>query len=87
MLDHDHSTGAIRATLHSSCNSLLGKVENNHKRYGVSNLAAFLSGVAGYLATHAVNITGQLHSTHKSEDEKRLLKNKRARTARALKAT
>lgn len=77
----------MRGTCCSGCNALLGKVENNFKRYGVKNLAAFLNGVAPYLATHAINTTGFLHPTHKSDDEKRLLKNSRARKARASKAT
>lgn len=85
VLDHDHSTGAVRATLHSGCNSLLGKIENNYRRYGVTNLAAFLSGVASYLQRHTTNQTGLLHPTHKDDEEKRLLRNKRARVSRAAK--
>lgn len=83
VLDHDHSTGAVRAVLHSGCNALLGKVENNHRRYGVASLAAFCSGVAGYLQAHVTNRTGLLHPTHKTEDEKRLARNAKARRARA----
>ena len=85
VLDHDHSTGAVRATLHAGCNSLLGKVENNYKRYGVTNLAAFLAGTAAYLQRHTTNQTGLLHNTHKSEDEKRVLRNAKARATRAAK--
>jgi hypothetical protein len=83
VLDHDHSTGAVRATLHSGCNALLGKVENNYKRYGVVNLAAFLNGVAAYLQRHVTNQTGLLHSTYRTQEEKRLLTNERARKKRA----
>ena len=85
VLDHDHSTGAVRATLHRGCNALLGKIENNHKRYGVVNLAAFTNGVAAYLQYHMTNQTGWLHPTHKSEDEKRIRRNTLARKARATK--
>lgn len=85
VLDHDHSTGAVRAVLHRGCNSLLGKLENNAPRYGVKNIGTFTSGVATYLRTHLVNITGLVHPTHKTEDEKRLLRNKRARVSRATK--
>lgn len=83
VLDHDHSTGAIRATLHRGCNALLGKIENNHKRYGVRHLGAFCSGVAGYLQAHITNRTGLFHPSHKSEEEKRLARNAKARKARA----
>lgn len=83
VLDHDHTTGAIRATLHRGCNALLGKVENNAARYGVHNLGAFCAGVAGYLSTHTTNMTGLFHPTHKSADEKRVARNAKARKLRA----
>lgn len=83
VLDHDHTTGLVRATLHRGCNALLGKVENNHKRYGVPNLAAFASGVARYLQLHSVDRTGLLHPTHRTEAEKRERRNALARKRRA----
>lgn len=83
VLDHNHSTGAVRGVLHRGCNSLLGKLENNAARYGVRDIGTFTNGVAAYLRAHLTNITGYLHPTHKSADEKRLLRNKRARAARA----
>lgn len=83
VLDHDHSTGAIRASLHRPCNALLGKVENNYRRYGVSNLAAWAQGMPAYLQQHAVNRTGLLHPTHKTDEEKRLARNAKARKTRA----
>lgn len=82
-LDHDHSTGAVRAACCSGCNALLGKIENNYKRYGVTSIAAFCGGVAGYLGKHSINITGYLHPSHKSEDEKRVARNTKARKKRA----
>lgn len=85
VLDHDHITGAVRGTLHRGCNALLGKVENNYKRYGVSNLAAFCNGIAAYLQRHTTNVTGWLHPTHKTDDEKRIRRNTLARKARATK--
>lgn len=85
VLDHDHGTGAIRSALHRGCNSLLGVLENNHKRYGVTNLAAFTNGVAAYLQYHMTNQTGWLHPTHKTDDEKRVRRNTLARKARATK--
>lgn len=87
VLDHDHETGAIRAALHRGCNALLGKVENNYKRYGVESLSAFANGVAAYLQAHETNRTGLLHPTHKTDDEKRLRRNKLAAASRKRRAT
>lgn len=83
VLDHDHATGAVRGVLHNGCNALLGKLENNYKRYGVVNLAAFSNGVAAYLQRHVTNQTGYLHPTYRTEDEKRIRRNTKARAARA----
>jgi hypothetical protein len=83
VLDHCHTTGAVRGTLHRSCNSLLGKVENNAARFGVKSLPAFLHGCAGYLQKHATNITGMLHPTHLTDDEKRIKRNRTAVKKRA----
>lgn len=83
VLDHDHRTGAIRGVLHRGCNSLLGKLENNALRYGVTDIGTFTNGVAAYLRMHMVNVTGMLHPTHKTDEEKRLARNKKARIKRA----
>ena len=85
VLDHDHGTGAVRAVLHRGCNALLGKLENNAARYGVRDIGVFANGVAQYLRTHLTNITGLLHPTHKTPEEKRIRINMRARAARAKK--
>ena len=85
VLDHDHATGLVRGTIHRSCNSLLGTVENNCKRFGVQHLSAFLHGAASYLQSHAVDRTGLVHPSHKTEDEKRDSRNKKARLSRAKK--
>ena len=78
--DHDHDTGFMRGVTHRSCNAVLGRVENSYRRYGVPNLSAFLHGVPGYLQKpqHGVQ-----YPTHRSEEEKRLARNAKARKARA----
>uniref|UniRef100_A0AAU7J8Y1 Endonuclease VII n=1 Tax=Xanthomonas phage MK21 TaxID=3148942 RepID=A0AAU7J8Y1_9CAUD len=82
-LDHNHQTGAIRGVLHRGCNALLGRVENNAGRYGVRDVPAFCSGIPNYLRSHLTNITGYLHPTYRTPDEKRILRNKRAAKSRA----
>lgn len=83
--DHDHGTGQMRGVLHRSCNALLGNIENNRKRYGLRDnvqLAQMLKGVVPYILLRRSDDT-PLYPTHRTEDEKRVLKNKRAREARA----
>ena len=83
--DHDHCTGHLRAVLHRGVNSLLGKQENNYRRYGVSlpMLRAMAPAIAAYIEKdYSANV---FYHTHRTEDEKRELRNKRARDARAKK--
>lgn len=83
--DHCHTTGHLRDAICAACNSLLGRVENNYRRYGVQNLSAFLHGAAAYLQRHSTPQHGLLHPLHKTPDDKRLARNAKARAARAAK--
>lgn len=85
VLDHCHKHGWVRGSIHRGCNSLLGKLENNAGRYGVKNLIAFAFGAATYLQRNSVFHSGLFHPLHKTEDEKRLARNAKARTTRAVK--
>lgn len=85
VLDHDHKTGHCRAVLHRGINSLLGKIENNHRRYGVSipMLRAMAPAIANYLSQ---DYSGNpIYYSHRTDDEKRELRNTKARKARAAK--
>lgn len=72
VLDHCHKGGHVRAVLHRSCNSLLGKCENNAPRYGMplEQLIAFLQGAGQYIDLHRENNTGLIHPTHFTAEEK-----------------
>ena len=85
VLDHCHTTGNVRGVIHRGVNALLGKLENNHKRYGVSlpQVIAMGEGLREYLSK---DYSGQpYHYTHRTEDEKREARNAKARKARAVK--
>lgn len=85
VLDHCHTTGLCRGVIHRGVNALLGKLENNHKRYGVSlpQMVAMGPLLGPYLLKDYSDMP--LHYTFKSEDEKRILRNTRAKKARAAK--
>lgn len=64
VLDHNHTTGHIRGSIHANCNSLLGRLENGAKRYPV-NLDAFLANVSEYKDRQLP----ELHPTHYTKEE------------------
>ncbi len=82
VLDHDHTTGQCRGALHRGCNSMAGVIENNAPRYlltNVARLAKFLGNLVAYLHKDHGDV---LYPTHRTDEEKRLLRNKRAAVAR-----
>ena len=83
VLDHDHATGHVRGVLHRGVNALLGKLENNYKRYGVSlpQLRAMAPAVADYIEQD--HSDKPYYSTHRTAEEKRERANKLARQRRA----
>lgn len=85
VIDHDHITGEIRGILSRSGNAAEGKVKNAVARWGGTGenypaVIAFLKRMIAYLEAPG---TGLMYPFHKTEDEKRLDRNKKAREARA----
>ena len=83
--DHDHTTGEIRGALHRSCNAALGKVDNAAGRWGAKSMEypkiiEFLENMLEYYRQPGA---GVVYPFHKTEDEKREARNKKARVARA----
>lgn len=86
-LDHDHSTGFIRDVLCLNCNGMEGKVFSLARRGGGSGSEAlWLYSLLEYYEKHNKPLHGGIiHPTYKTEDEKRLLRNSKARSKRKLK--
>ncbi len=83
-LDHDHTTGFIRAVLCRNCNRGEGRVRivaTMCKRFG--SQLEWLTSLVEYLTKHKEPQTPFLYPTFKTDEEKRLARNKRARTRRA----
>ncbi|MCY1708369.1 endonuclease domain-containing protein [Pannonibacter sp. SL95] len=83
-LDHNHSSGLIRGVLCRNCNGIEGKVANLANRAKrTSTTKDWLGRLILYWIKHETDQTGLYHPLHKTDDEKRLLRNKRARQRRA----
>ena len=84
-LDHDHKTGYIRDVLCINCNGMEGKLFGIARR-GKSGLSEveWLKNVLAYYDRHSTPRHGGIwHPTHKTDAEKRLAVNKKARLKRA----
>jgi hypothetical protein len=82
-LDHDHRSGLIRGVLCRNCNGIEGKIFNLANRAKrTMPVKDFLGRVILYWIRHETNQTGLYHPLHKTEDEKRVRRNKKARTRR-----
>lgn len=82
-LDHDHKTGLIRGVLCRNCNGIEGKINNlaNRAKRTLSK-KDWLGKLILYWIKHEVDQTRLYYPSHKTEDEKRELRNKKARLKR-----
>jgi len=84
VLDHNHDNGKLRGVLCNNCNGMEGKIKNRVRRAkrDLSDIQ-WLRNLLGYWEHHQEARSVYVYPTHKSDDDKRLLRNKRARLKRA----
>lgn len=89
VVDHCHKTGVVRGVLHRGVNSMLGKIENHRQIAGMredSVLHQMLTKAVPYIS-RADLFCDVMYPTHKTEDEKRVARNAKARKTRATRKT
>lgn len=85
-LDHDHETGRIRGVLCQNCNGIEGKIKNLARRAKREKTSYdFVAKVLSYWNHFSALQRQEIHPTHRTEDEKRLRRNKKARERRKKK--
>lgn len=87
VVDHDHSTGVIRAVLHRGCNGLEGKVlrflTTWGKAKGKHEVIETLKRLIKFWELHLTPQTDWIYYGHKTAAEKRAAYNAKRRRARA----
>lgn len=85
-LDHDHGSGLIRGVLCRNCNGCEGRIFNLARRAkGTGTVMLWLQRLLEYYMQHEAEPSDKFHPTYRTEDEKRLRRNKKARERRKLK--
>jgi hypothetical protein len=87
-LDHDHKTGEIRSALCRNCNGIEGKIFNLCRRGKRDKTPMeYLVEILDYWKFWADNPRHVLHPKHRTDEEKRIKRNKKARERRANKSS
>lgn len=83
VIDHNHTTGFVRAAMHRGCNGVEGKVlkllTTWGKAIGMTQVIKTLENLIEFWKLHKTDQTGLIYYSHKTPTEKRLALNKRRR--------
>lgn len=85
-LDHSHITGQIREVLCRNCNAIEGRIwnfANRAKRGGT--IIEWLEKMMNYIEHHENNPSGIYHPKYRTDEEKRISRNKKAKKRRQQK--
>ena len=87
VVDHDHTTGIVRAALHRGCNRLEGVMYKGAvscgKAIGLGQVIQVLENLIAFWKKHSIPQTEWIYYDHKTQAEKLVLANKRRRKAYA----
>lgn len=82
-LDHDHKSGLIRGVLCTNCNAMEGKIFNVSRRGKRQRTEAeFLKSILEYWEFSNDYPRTEFHPSHRTKDEKRVARNKKAKDRR-----
>ncbi|MCP4342364.1 MAG: hypothetical protein GY799_26680 [Desulfobulbaceae bacterium] len=84
VLDHNHDNGRLRGVLCNNCNGMEGKIKNRVRRASrdLSDIE-WLENLLTYWKLHVEPRSPYTYPTHKTADDKRIARNKKARLRRA----
>lgn len=85
VLDHDHTTGVVRAVLHRGCNRVEGSVWNTIQRWGKAKgfleVLGTMQRLIDFWKLHSTPQTDIIYYNHKTAAEKRAAYNAKRRRA------
>ena len=86
VIDHDHSTGYVRAVVHRGCNKVEGSVLNTIQRWGkaahITDVIGTCKRLVDFWTLHQLPQTDIVYYNYKTAAEKRAAYNAKRRRAR-----